>query len=178
MKQVKDYPNYYILEDGTVIGARGNTLSPDKNKSGYHRVTLSKEGKTKRVFVHKLVAEHYVSNEHNLPIVNHLDGNKLNNSALNLEWTTHKDNLSHALSTGLRTMSGRSIMDKETKSECERLLLNQHTYQFIADTLGVSYNAVALTNRKLKERATTIPQGSTLQANGSGSAQPSDEVMI
>lgn len=69
MKQVKDYPNYYILEDGTVIGARGNTLSPDKNKSGYCRVTISKEGKTKRVFVHKLVAEHYVPNEHNLPIV-------------------------------------------------------------------------------------------------------------
>ena len=164
MKQVKDYQNYYVLKDGTVVGARGNTLSPDKNKSGYYRVTLSKEGKTKRVFIHKLVAEHYVPNEYNLPIVNHLDGNKLNNHALNLEWTTHKDNLSHALSTGLRTMSGRVLMDRETKRECERLLLlGQYTYQYIADTLGVSYNAVALTNRKLKERATTIPQGSTLK---------------
>lgn len=179
MKQVKDYPNYFVSADGVVLGARGTVLSPDKNKSGYYRVTLSKDGRTKRVFVHKLVAQHWVPNPNDLPIVNHLDGNKLNNSASNLEWTTHRDNLSHALSTGLRTMPGRSLMDKDTKSECERLLLlEQHTYQHIADTLGVTYNAVALTNRKLKERATTIPQGSTSQANGDGSAQPSQEVMI
>ncbi len=171
MKQVNGYPNYLVSSDGVVLGARGKELVPDKNRSGYYRVSLCKGGVVERVFIHKLVAEHYVENPNNLPIVNHLDGDKLNNSCDNLEWTTHKENLSHAIETGLRNMSSKVQMGGEKKNMCVHLLsVGGKTYQQIADELGVTYNAVALTNKKLKERATTIPKGSTSQAYGDGSA--------
>lgn len=158
MQEVNGYSNYSVSPEGFVIGARGNVLKVDLNKVGYERVTLCKDGITKRVFVHKLIAEHFVPNPDDLPIVNHKDGDKRNNSASNLEWTTHKANLKHALDLGLRKMKGRVMMSKEVKKSCiDMLNSGEHTYQFIADRLGVSYNAVALTKRALKERATTIP---------------------
>lgn len=168
---VTGYPKYLVSSDGYVVGARGEVLKTDPNKTGYLRITLCRDGVTKRVFVHKLVALHFVQNCDSKPIVNHKDGNKLNNRADNLEWTTHQENLAHALDTGLRSMKGNTFMNAEQKELCRRLLEEGAKYDDVAAQVGVTYNCVALFNRK--RRATTIPQGSTLQANGSGSAQPS-----
>lgn len=56
--------------------------------NNYYSVGLSKEGKVKRIRVHRLVAEAFIPNPDNLPCVNHKDENKLNNNAENLEWCT------------------------------------------------------------------------------------------
>lgn len=60
--------------------------------NGYCRVILQKNKKTDRVFVHRLVAQHFIDNESNLPQVNHRDENKLNNHVDNLEWCSAKYN--------------------------------------------------------------------------------------
>ena len=60
--KVKGYDKYEVHKSGNVIGARGKRLKPDPNSTGYLRVTLCKEGVTKRVFIHRLVAEHFVEN--------------------------------------------------------------------------------------------------------------------
>lgn len=60
--KVKDYPKYTVLPDGSVIGARGKKLKEDENSTGYKRVSLCKDGVVNRVFVHRLVAEHFVDN--------------------------------------------------------------------------------------------------------------------
>lgn len=62
---------------------------------GYKVVGLSKKGKTKQCFVHRLVALAFVPNPCQYPIVNHKDENKVNNNAENLEWCTNKYNLSY-----------------------------------------------------------------------------------
>lgn len=88
------YDKYQILEDGTVIGARGKKLKVDLNSCGYERVTLCRDGKVNRCFVHTLVAMHFVdfvSMKHR--VVNHVDGNKRNNHKDNLEWVTPSENV-------------------------------------------------------------------------------------
>ena len=47
--------------------------------------------------MHTLVAKTFIPNPNNLPTVNHIDGNKLNNSISNLEWTSHKEQMKHAI---------------------------------------------------------------------------------
>lgn len=175
LRTVKDFPNYQVSEDGVVIGARGKELRYDFNRTGYARVSLCKDGVVKRMFVHRIVAENFLQEpDYSDAIINHIDGNKLNNHYLNLEWTTHKLNLQHALDNGLRCMKNKIEMSDAQREEAEWMLsTGLYNYQFIANTCKVSYNAIALLNSRLRERATTIPQGSTSQANGDGSAQPS-----
>ncbi len=91
--KIKDYENYEVLENGTVIGARGKPLKTDKNSTGYHRITLCKGGIPKRVFVHRLIAEHFVDRPGEGLVVNHIDGNNQNNHKDNLEWVTPSENV-------------------------------------------------------------------------------------
>lgn len=64
--------------------------------SGYRSVKFTfKDGHQQRFYVHRIVAELFVENKDNKKIVNHKDGNKLNNNADNLEWCTQRENIYH-----------------------------------------------------------------------------------
>lgn len=76
-------------------------LKTQRDRKGYHRlrVTINRE---KRAYkVHRLVAEAFIPNPERKPQVNHINGNKSDNSAGNLEWVTNKENCYHARDTGL-----------------------------------------------------------------------------
>lgn len=83
----------------------GYLLTPQKHRNGYVFYHLTKNGEIKGKTAHRLVAEAYVSNPHGLAEVNHIDGNKENNSANNLEWVTRSQNNAHAVANGLRDIS-------------------------------------------------------------------------
>ena len=70
----------------------------------YHYVQFWRKDKPKHKAIHRLVAEAFIPNPENKPIVNHLDGNKHNNTVTNLEWATHSENHKHAFATGLRSV--------------------------------------------------------------------------
>lgn len=70
-------------------------LSTEETSKGYLRVYLSKNGKRKHHKVHRLVARAFIPNPENKPQVNHIDGNKKNNSITNLEWVTDEENKEH-----------------------------------------------------------------------------------
>lgn len=84
------YNGKYLISTYGRVKSRSNgketILKSDLNSSGYHRVSLYKNGKRTRYFIHRLVAEAFVPNPENLPLVNHIDEDKENNEVTNLEW--------------------------------------------------------------------------------------------
>lgn len=77
------------------IGVKGGVLIPKDNGKGYLRVKLTKNNKEKRIMLHRLIATAFVENPLNKPNVNHIDGNKKNNTINNLEWCTQSENMKH-----------------------------------------------------------------------------------
>lgn len=69
--------------------------------SGYISVILKRKGYVKNLLVHRLVAIAFLPNTNDLEQVNHIDGNKMNNTVTNLEWITRIDNIRHAIAIGL-----------------------------------------------------------------------------
>ncbi len=76
------------------------------NGAGYKDIQLSKNGIVTHHRIHRLVALHFYDKDINENVVNHIDGDKLNNYESNLEWTTHSNNSKHALELGLRKKGG------------------------------------------------------------------------
>ena len=92
--RVKSLPKYVNASHRGFVGKR---LLPEKimkpsNCFGYLIVALRKDGKYKKIRVHRLVAQAFIPNPENLPCVNHKDENTLNNKIENLEWCTHEYN--------------------------------------------------------------------------------------
>lgn len=81
---------YAISRDGTIVGLRtGRVKSVQLNRRvGYNQVTMMADGRYRRMYVHRLVAETFIPNPDGKPYVLHLDGNRLNNNADNLMWAT------------------------------------------------------------------------------------------
>ena len=102
-KPIKGWEDKYTISiNGDVYSIRSNKfLKPRLSLDGYERVCLC-NGSIKREYrVHRLVAETFIDNPNNLPQVNHIDGNKLNNYLSNLEWCTPEYNIQHGKEKGL-----------------------------------------------------------------------------
>lgn len=89
--------NYVAFPSGEIFNLIGKEMKGHIDRCGYREVILN--GKSERV--HRVIAEAFIANNHNLPCVNHKDGNKLNNCIDNLEWITYSDNTIHAYQNGL-----------------------------------------------------------------------------
>lgn len=112
-KAVKGYEGYYEVDQfGRVYSVDrnipvddngrqyikslcGKRMKQNMHSQGYKIVSLTKDGKTKTVFVHRVVAEAFIPNKDNLPMVNHKDEDKTNNFVENLEWCTAEYNCAY-----------------------------------------------------------------------------------
>ena len=155
------YP-YYVTEDGHVWSEYSQKFIrelPDKN--GYLKVRLSStdlpKGKQHAYSVHRLVLENFnpVENMENLQ-VNHIDGNKMNNSINNLEWTTCQENITHAVENNLRAkVNGSAKLSQDDVVEIIRRLKNKEKYQSIAQDYNVCIETIARIKRKESWRELT-----------------------
>ena len=109
IKDIDDYVplsinnNYYINKKGDIYSYYTNRILKQRNsKKGYPSVHLTINGEGVSKVVHRLVAKTFIPNPDNLPQVNHIDGNKENNSVENLEWCTNEYNMRHSWELGLR----------------------------------------------------------------------------
>lgn len=117
---VKSLKKVIVRKNSSILNIRERILKTRPNDSGYDLVHLSKHSKEKVFTVHRLVAETFIPNPHNLPQVNHKDEDKKNNSVDNLEWCTHKYNVNYNNASAIR----RGIETKKEKYDwlevCER----------------------------------------------------------
>lgn len=104
-KDVRGYEGFYEISNlGSVRSTsyKGTRiLKPSKTKSGYLNVLLCVNQVKIHKLVHRLVAEAFLENRNNLEQVNHINGNKEDNSAENLEWCTPAHNNQHAYNNNL-----------------------------------------------------------------------------
>lgn len=86
------YEGIYMISNHGKITRNGKIVKPLNQTKGYHFVKLSKNCVVKSCLVHRLVAQHFIPNVFQKPMVNHKDENKKNNHFSNLEWCTSKEN--------------------------------------------------------------------------------------
>ena len=106
---IEEFPKYEVNRDGVIRHKETKHVKkPRVDSWGYHQVALSKgvHGKNHSKTVHRLVAKAFIPGDHDDLQVNHIDGNKTNNSVSNLEFVTGSQNVQHAYDTGIRKPSG------------------------------------------------------------------------
>lgn len=128
-KDIKDYEDLYQISNlGRLrkIKNKIQIIKPIKCTNGYLEYALWKNGKRKVFLVHRLVAQYFIDNKNNLPEVNHIDENIENNSVINLEWITSKDNANY----GTRNIKCREANRKNFKRVIQYDLENNIIKQF------------------------------------------------
>ena len=134
-KPVKGYEGYYEVDQfGRVFGVdriikvndngrnyekpiAGKQLKQSVHTKGYKTVCLTKDGKTKTLFVHRLVAEAFIPNVDNLPMVNHKDEDKTNNFVDNLEWCDAEYNNTYGTKTIRQARKIRGVQHTSEHNE-------------------------------------------------------------
>lgn len=149
IREIPGFPGYGASADGRIWTRRhhgGHGLYPDwrekahtGNGTGYRRVNLGNgDGTVAMRYVHRLVAAIFVPNPEGLPQVNHRNGDKADNQATNLEWTTPAGNQNHALDAGLA---------KSGERHCQARLTDAQVRE-IRSRAGEGYGAVSRMSRE------------------------------
>jgi hypothetical protein len=150
------YENCYKISNQGQVKSLSRSIrrtTPEKilklqfNTKGYQMVTLYNETGRKQHAIQRLVAKAFIPNPENKPQVNHIDGDKTNNSVDNLEWSTSKENLDHAVKLGLKASAkgesnSMSKLTAETIKLAKTMLLQGHTLTYIGQTLNVHRSTI------------------------------------
>lgn len=144
--EISNYGRVLSLPKGDGNGNRTRILKLEvciKSSTSYHRVSLCKNSKVTKFLVHRLVAQVFIENPLQKPMVNHIDNNGTNNQVSNLEWVTGKENMQHSSIQGRqdipRSLGGlatasrkRLVLEAEGKAligtKYGKLLLVDHVY--------------------------------------------------
>lgn len=144
-------PTYGRMRNGKLQGAftqrrPAKMLSPCIAKHGYLEVAFMRDGKRTKYRVHRLVAQAFVDGHFQGASVDHLDGNKLNNRADNLEWVTLSENTRRQWESGLADLRGElhpsSKLTNLQANAIAVLYQNNFPPSQIAEWFGVSSGLV------------------------------------
>ena len=139
-KPIRDYEGLYEISSRGNVKALEKTVHKGKchrsweehilrtavDNKGYLRTSLSRNGRSRTVKVHRLVAEAFIPNPENKPQVNHIDGNKQNNAVENLEWCTRSENVKHSYIHKLKRSDGEHNSQHKLTLEDVRYIRKVH----------------------------------------------------
>jgi hypothetical protein len=134
------------FEDGRYATYKGKPIKRVINSNGYYVTSIWKNSKSKIIYIHRLVADNFIPNPNNLNIVNHKDGNKLNNSIENLEWVSVIENVRHAQKTGLipKTHVAKKVKQYDKEGN---LVASFNSYYEAAKETGFNSSKIGLVVR-------------------------------
>ena len=123
-------------------------LIPHVQRTGYLCVNIGGKLRT----IHRLVAESFIENPNNLSQVNHIDGNKRNNTVENLEWCSPSENLNHAYKIGLKVATSNHLKKRTLQFDLDRNLIKEwECTKDIERVLNINHsNISACCNGRLK----------------------------
>lgn len=155
-------------------------LKPDTDEDGYQIVTLKYGEGYKKKKVHRLVAEAYIDNPENHPVVNHLDGNTGNNRVSNLEWCTHSRNTKHAIENGLMTIaSGEDCsyakLDNEKVEQIVERIKEGLPYSEISEEFQISPATISMIKNGKRWTTTAIKNTTVFQGSNNGQSKLNEE---
>lgn len=148
-KTIEGYPRHQCSNTGKIRYSKENRWIESKyrkNWAGYFLVNLydGQHPKGKTFSVHGIIALNLIPNPSQYPIINHIDGNKENNSITNLEWCSHQHNSQHAFRLGLRNdMKGENnhaakLNFKKVNEIREKYLTGAYTYVNLSKEYNMS----------------------------------------
>ncbi len=140
MKREYKDTGYFVDTEGNIYSKRdkGKILVLAETHKGYYRCGLSLPDGKRTISAHRMVAITFIPNPDNLPEVNHIDGDKKNNSVQNLEWVTSKQNKRHAmevLGSGFgETHSCATITTEDVHTICRMIEQGYRTVDIVKTT--------------------------------------------
>lgn len=146
-KSIIDFPGYKVSSNGLVSGPRKARLK-QSICYGYHTVCLKNTDKKITAYVHRLVANAFISNPHNKPIVDHIDGDCRNNHVKNLRWTTQSENRRNTHTEGIPTSLYQGVCYHRQSGKWRATILNDGKRLHIGyfkneDDAALAYNNIA-----------------------------------
>lgn len=128
-------PEYIVDSDGYIISKKFHRpMKPSKNRGGYLMTTIMCNGKKKTIAIHSAVARTFLGDRTSEGLqVNHIDGNKLNNSLENLEWVTAKENAEHSVKALKNNCGKKNPMAKAIIGFDKDTLEEKYSFECISD---------------------------------------------
>lgn len=152
-KQIRGYEGLYqVRSDGAIISmprekrlpngklckSKERVMSPARiGEDGYEFVYLRKGGKTHRYYVHRLVADNFLSDIKNGNVINHINGIKYDNRVENLEWCSQSENVKHA--TRVLGLRSRKIAQYDKRGNYIKTWANAYEVQ---EELGINHGNI------------------------------------
>lgn len=150
--KIEGFDDYFVSDSGYIFSIKygyPRKLKSRKNDRGYLYVNLSKNGKYKSKSIHRIVAKHFIIKPIGKDFVNHIDGNKINNCFLNLEWCTLSENSKHAVKNNLIKLpysrgesNGFAKLKEKDVVNIKKDILNGIRLKVIAKQYNVSFECI------------------------------------
>ncbi len=154
LKPIPGHDGYWCSFDGRIYSERRGSLKERKQvkspqgylKIGYYIVELDK---TRSAASHRWIALAWIENPNNYPYINHIDGDRGNNSVSNLEWCTAKQNTHHAIKILGKLRHGEhGSRTKLTENDVLDIRLSAESLRTLGSKYGVSYAVIGQIKRK------------------------------